>query len=100
MDPSFKLKDFREGVPGILDLVPFDEADYLQEVRSELPHEYYERQVTAYLSQNIPGISVTDAGYDGPIMAEPFRPDLRSLPRDEALALVAAAMKKAFALVE
>jgi len=39
-------------------------------------------------------------GYDGPVMAEPFRPDLRSLPRDEALALVAGAMKKAFALVE
>ena len=39
-------------------------------------------------------------GYDGPIMAEPFRPDLGRMPRDEALAAVAAAMKKAFALVE
>jgi len=39
-------------------------------------------------------------GYDGPIMAEPFRPDLGRLPRDEAVAAVAAAMKKAFALVE
>ncbi len=38
-------------------------------------------------------------GYDGPIMAEPFRPDLGRLPRDEAVATVAAAMKKAFALL-
>ncbi len=39
-------------------------------------------------------------GYDGPIAAEPFRPNLRDLPRDQALETVAAAMKKAFALVE
>lgn len=44
--------------------------------------------------------ALVQIGYDGPIMAEPFRPDLRTLPRDEALGLVAAAMKKAFALVE
>ena len=44
--------------------------------------------------------ALAEIGYDGPILAEPFRPDLRTLPRDEALALVAAAMKKAFALVE
>lgn len=42
--------------------------------------------------------ALAEIGYDGPIMAEPFRPDLRTLPRDEALAQVAAAMKKAFAL--
>jgi sugar phosphate isomerase/epimerase len=39
-------------------------------------------------------------GYDGPVMAEPFRRDLAALPRDEALTRVAASMKKAFALVE
>ena len=44
--------------------------------------------------------ALVEIGYDGPIMAEPFRPDLRSLPRDKALGLVATAMKKAFALVE
>jgi sugar phosphate isomerase/epimerase len=43
---------------------------------------------------------LVEIGYDGPIMAEPFRPDLRNLPRDETLGLVAAAMKRAFALVE
>ncbi len=39
-------------------------------------------------------------GYDGPIAAEPFRPELGAMPRDRALAMVAAAMRKAFALVE
>jgi sugar phosphate isomerase/epimerase len=39
-------------------------------------------------------------GYDGPIAAEPFRPDLGALPRNQALQTVATAMKKAFALVE
>jgi len=44
--------------------------------------------------------SLVRIGYDGPIAAEPFRPDLRDLPRDQALETVAAAMKKAFALGE
>ena len=38
-------------------------------------------------------------GYDGPVRAEPFRPDLGKLPADEAVARTAAAMKKAFALI-
>ena len=37
-------------------------------------------------------------GYDGPVHAEPFNADLRALPREEACAATAAAMKKAFAL--
>jgi sugar phosphate isomerase/epimerase len=39
-------------------------------------------------------------GYDGPIVAEPFRPDLGAMPRDQAMEMIAAAMKKAFALVD
>lgn len=37
-------------------------------------------------------------GYDGPVHAEPFNAALRALPREEACAATAAAMKKAFAL--
>jgi sugar phosphate isomerase/epimerase len=37
-------------------------------------------------------------GYDGPIHAEPFNAALRAMPRDEACAATAAAMKKALAL--
>jgi len=39
-------------------------------------------------------------GYDGPIRAEPFNKPLREMPPDKALEATAAAMKKAFALVE
>jgi sugar phosphate isomerase/epimerase len=39
-------------------------------------------------------------GYDGPVLAEPFDKQLNALDNEEALAATAAAMKKAFALVE
>jgi sugar phosphate isomerase/epimerase len=38
-------------------------------------------------------------GYDGPVVCEPFSQELRGLKPDETLAIVSAAMKKAFALV-
>lgn len=50
----------------------------------------------------IPVKSFLDAlrkiGFDGPIHAEPFNAALRALPREEAVARTAAAMKKAFSL--
>jgi len=42
--------------------------------------------------------SLRKVGYDGPIHAEPFNAVLRAMPRDEACAATAAAMKKALAL--
>jgi len=39
-------------------------------------------------------------GYDGPVRAEPFNKKLREMANEEAMAATAAAMKKAFALVE
>ena len=44
--------------------------------------------------------ALNQIGYDGPAAAEPMSQELRSLPREEALAQTAAAMKKAFALIE
>jgi sugar phosphate isomerase/epimerase len=38
-------------------------------------------------------------GFDGPIRCEPFNAALRAMPREQALATVAASMKKAFALI-
>jgi sugar phosphate isomerase/epimerase len=38
-------------------------------------------------------------GFDGPIRCEPFNAALRAMPREQALAAVAASMKKAFALI-
>ena len=38
-------------------------------------------------------------GYDGLVRAEPFKAELRKLPREEAVQATAAAMKRAFSLV-
>jgi sugar phosphate isomerase/epimerase len=38
-------------------------------------------------------------GYDGPVRAEPFREDLARMPRDEAVAAAAAALRKSFLLI-
>jgi sugar phosphate isomerase/epimerase len=43
--------------------------------------------------------ALNQIGYDGPIAAEPLGSSVRKLPPDEALALVAAAMKSAMALI-
>ena len=42
--------------------------------------------------------SLRKIGYDGPLHAEPFNAALRAMPKDEACAATAAAMKKALAL--
>jgi sugar phosphate isomerase/epimerase len=39
-------------------------------------------------------------GYDGPVVIEPFSQSLRAMPAEKAVETTAAAMKKAFALVE
>jgi sugar phosphate isomerase/epimerase len=44
--------------------------------------------------------ALVQIGYDGPVRAEPFNAALRKLPRAEAVAATAQAMKKAFALIE
>jgi sugar phosphate isomerase/epimerase len=38
-------------------------------------------------------------GYDGPVRAEPFKAELRKMPKEEAVQATARAMKQAFALV-
>jgi len=44
--------------------------------------------------------ALNQIGYDGPIAAEPLGSSVRTLPPDEALTQVAAAMKKAMALIQ
>lgn len=70
VDPSWKFKDFQEGVTGLLAAVPFDETNYLAQPRLELAYEFYARQVAAYLTANRPGTSVADVAYDGPIIPQ------------------------------
>lgn len=38
-------------------------------------------------------------GYDGPVRAEPFKAELRKMPKEEAVEATAGAMKRAFALI-
>ncbi len=78
------LNDAPKGVP----------VDEQVDSRRDLPAATGVIDLAAFLQ------ALARIGYDGPIAAEPFRPDLRALPRDQALETVAAAMKKAFALVE
>jgi len=78
------LNDAPQGIP----------VDKQLDSRRDLPAATGVIDLKAFLG------ALVEIGYDGPVMAEPFRSDLRSLPRDEALGLVAAAMKKAFAQVE
>jgi sugar phosphate isomerase/epimerase len=44
--------------------------------------------------------ALVQMGYDGPVRAEPFNAALRKMPKAEAVAATAKAMKKAFAMIE
>lgn len=72
LDPSFKAKAFQTGVADILEKVPFDESSYLAARTRELPIEYWEDQVKAYLAEHQPGKTVADVGFQGPIVRQDF----------------------------
>lgn len=78
------LNDAPKGIP----------LDQQRDGRRELPAATGVIDLRAFLA------ALATIGYDGPICAEPFNAPLRAMPREEALAATAAAMKKAFALVE
>ena len=62
--------------------------------RRELPCATGVIDLKAYLG------ALVQIGYDGPVQAEPFSKALGALPKEDAVAATAAAMKKAFALIE
>ncbi len=78
------LNDAPKGIP----------VDQQVDNRRDLPAATGVIDIAAFLQ------ALAKIGYDGPIVAEPFRPDLGAMPRDQAMEMVAAAMKKAFALVD
>jgi sugar phosphate isomerase/epimerase len=78
------LNDAPSGVP----------IDQQQDGRRELPCATGVIDLKAFLG------GLLKIGYDGPISAEPFSRQLRAMSAEEAVAATAAAMKKAFALVE
>jgi sugar phosphate isomerase/epimerase len=71
--------------------VPVDEQ---MDSSRELPAATGVIDLEAFLS------ALVKIGYDGPVRAEPFNKKLSALPNEEAMAATAAAMKKAFALVD
>jgi len=78
------LNDAPSGVP----------IDQQRDGRRELPSATGVIDLKAFLG------ALVKIGYDGPICAEPFSRTLRAMSTEDALAATAAAMKKAFALVE
>ncbi len=78
------LNDAPAGIP----------VDQQRDTRRQLPAATGVIDLAAFL-----GALVT-IGYDGPVRAEPFNQALNAMPNEQAVAATAAAMKKAFALVE
>jgi len=70
-DASWKFRDFRPGVIGILQNVPFSpvETDYLTNPswQTKTTADYYESKVATWLATNRPGVTTADVAYDGPI---------------------------------
>jgi len=78
------LNDAPAGIP----------VDQQQDNSRELPCATGVIDMKAFLG------ALVKIGYDGPALIEPFYRPLREMPKEEALAATAAAMKKAVALVE
>ncbi|MEI8370787.1 MAG: transglutaminase domain-containing protein [Planctomycetia bacterium] len=76
LDASWKFRDFRPGVAGILENVPFStvETDYLTNPswQTKTTAEYYESKVATWLAANRPGVTTADVAYDGPIRQQSF----------------------------
>jgi RHS repeat-associated protein len=71
--PAWKPKARQEGLPDLLDEVPFGDAEqneYLEEIRPELPSEFYEGKVREYLAEADASLTIADVPFDGPILAQ------------------------------
>jgi len=81
---SVDLNDAPAGVP----------IDQQMDLKRELPCATGVIDVKTFLG------ALVKIGYDGPIRAEPFNKALAAMSAEQAVAATAAAMKKAFALVQ
>jgi len=70
------------------------ERDKQMDLSRELPATTGVIDVKAFLG------ALVKMDYDGPVRAEPFNAALNKMPKDDALKATAAAMKKAFAIVD
>jgi RHS repeat-associated protein len=89
MDASWKFRDFRPGLAGVLSSVPFGalESDYLTNPawQKKSAAEYYESKVASWLATNHPGLTIADVGYDGPIIQQSFQSLPTGLPYDTSV---------------
>ena len=78
LDPSWKYKDYNDSQLGIdvRTAVPYAPTQaggyYTLAPTNELPLQWYQDQVSQYLRNNAPGVSVADVVHDGPIIAKRF----------------------------
>lgn len=95
LDASWKFRDFRPGVAGILENVPFSpvETDYLTNPswQTKTTAEYYESKVAAWLAANRPGVTTVDVAYNGPIRQQSFSKLPEGLPYEVATSVAATA---------
>jgi RHS repeat-associated protein len=84
IDASWKVRDFRPGLPGVVSSVPFSplETDYFTNPawQKKSTAEYYEAKVAGWLARNRPDLSLADVGYDGPIRQQAFTSLPTALP--------------------
>ncbi|NQU22993.1 MAG: hypothetical protein HQ567_17080 [Candidatus Nealsonbacteria bacterium] len=88
LDPAWKLRDLRPGLPNLLDDLPFDDEMaelYLSEPREELAYEFYLDQVRQYLATDpdLSHLTVADVPYRGPIRTEVVDSLPTSLPHSD-----------------
>src|SRR5262249_49448988 len=72
LDPSYKASAFKSSLSVSLDKVPFDLNGFLSQNNQQLPIQYLEDQIRAYLAQNNPGMTIADIGFQGPIIQQQF----------------------------
>lgn len=81
---SVDLNDAPKGIP----------VDQQIDNARELPMATGVIDVAAFLD------ALQSIGFDGPVRPEPFNAELRKMPREQALAVTADAMRRAFALIK
>ncbi|MDR3638705.1 MAG: RHS repeat-associated core domain-containing protein [Isosphaeraceae bacterium] len=80
LDPTWKFQTVAPGVSNVLSLVPFNPQSFLAQQQTDLPSQFYESQVAAYLAANQPSVSLADVAQTGPIQPQVFSALPTTLP--------------------
>lgn len=69
LDPSFKTRRYQPGI--VIPQPAFRREEFLQKVTAFTAGEAYLDQIREYLRGNLPGVSLSDLSYSGPIIQVP-----------------------------